>query len=146
MCLPIFLWLIYWCTCPHPTEHSAVFWPKMARLLCPTLPIHPFLPWVTFFCFLRWKKTPQRETFCWWLRGETKNSRSSKRHQNISKTVLSSVKNVSICLLNKQRVLWRWLKFKHIRTQFIINKFWVFCSTLPHIFQKYLNKSVWPYS
>ena len=66
-----------------PTPHS-VFnscWPKMTWPQCPTLPIHTILPQDTFFVSLG-KKSPQRETFCWYRRGETTNSRSTKRHQN----------------------------------------------------------------
>ena len=85
------------------------FWPKMAP--CSTLPIHPILPQATFFVSLD-KRSPQREMFCQCGRGETKNGRSRKRHQNWW----------------VQKLFWRWLKvlkFKYVRinTQFFINKF-----------------------
>ena len=62
--------------------------PKRAWPLCPSLPIHPILPqafclFVCLICFVSPdEKSPQRATFCWCGRGETKNGRSTKRHQN----------------------------------------------------------------
>ena len=57
------------------------FWSKTAWFLCPTLPIHLISPCATFFVCLG-EESPQRETFCHCGIGETRNSRSTKRHQN----------------------------------------------------------------
>ena len=67
---------------------------------CPTLPIHPILPQVTFLfvCFLGWK-SPQREMFCWCRRGETKKGRSTERPQNKFKNCFEQWKNVLIGVL-----------------------------------------------
>ena len=47
------------------------------------------------------EKSPQMETFCQCGRSETKNSRSTKRHQNRGvQKLLSSGKNVSIGISN----------------------------------------------
>ena len=55
--LPISWWVIYKHTCPHHcAQGSEVFDWKMAWTPCPTLPIHPISPWVTFVCFPGWKK------------------------------------------------------------------------------------------
>ena len=76
------------------------------------------------------EKSPQRETFCICGRGETKNGRSTKRHQNrwVQKP-LSSGKNILLGAAHctKWRESWNWLKFKHVRInmQLFINKFWV---------------------
>ena len=55
------------------------FFPK-AWLMCPTIHIHPILPWVTFFFVSPDEKSPQSEMFCQCGRDGTKNSRSIKRH------------------------------------------------------------------
>ena len=72
-------------TTPHWVFNS--FWLQTAWPLYPTLPIHLILPQMSFCLFVYfpgWKTSshPQRETFCWCGKCETKNSRSSKRHQN----------------------------------------------------------------
>ena len=67
--------------------------------------------------------------FCRCGRGKTKNSRSTERHQNqwIQKLLWAVEKMSQRVYWIKWRVLWSWLKFKHLRinTQFFINKFWV---------------------
>ena len=69
-------------------QHAPHALPSLFTRACPK--------WL-FLCFPRWK-TSQREMFCRCGRGETKNSRSSKRHQKwmSPKTVLSSGKNILI--------------------------------------------------
>ena len=80
MCLSILWWVI----CKNTTLHwmFSRFWPKTTWH---PLPIpHPFYlldlaPGDIFVClFLRMKKSPQREMFCWCGRGKTKNGRSTK--------------------------------------------------------------------
>ena len=105
------------------------FWPKTALPLCPTLPIHSFWLQETFFLLLfPRRKSPQRGMFCQRGRGKTKNGRNTKRHQNwwIQK-LFWTVEKVSIVYCMKWRVLWKWLKFKHlwINKQIFVNKFWV---------------------
>ena len=78
---PISWWVIYEHPCPHCAECSAVVIQKQHDPCAPpSLFIRTCTEWL-FFCFLGWK-SPQREMFCWCGRGETKNSRSTKRHQN----------------------------------------------------------------
>ena len=48
----------------------STFWPKMPWPACPTLPSHLVSPWEN--SLLPWMKSPQRETFYWYRRGETK--------------------------------------------------------------------------
>ena len=66
-------------------------WPKMAWPLCPPIPIHPK-------SYPKMKKSPQREIFCWWGRGETKTSRS-KRYQNqrVQKVLWAVAKSLNRC-------------------------------------------------
>ena len=80
-CLPISWWVIYERTCPHCAQCSSVFDQNQhdphasPSLFTQSHHKQPFLlPLV--------KKIPQRETFCSYGRGETKNSRIIKRHQN----------------------------------------------------------------
>ena len=84
-------WVIYECTCPHHAEYLAVFDQKQhVPRAPPSLFTQSHPEWL--FCFPN-EKSPQREMFCWCGKGETKNSRSTKRHQNqSSKTVVSSGK------------------------------------------------------
>ena len=70
-----------WAHLPTPHWVFGSFWRKMAGPPCPTLPIHPISPLVTFFVFLD-EKSSQREMFCWYGIGETKNCWRQKRHQN----------------------------------------------------------------
>ena len=59
--LPITWWVNYEHTCSHGAECSARFDKKTPGSLCPTLPVHPILSWVTFFLFPWMKTSPQRE-------------------------------------------------------------------------------------
>ena len=77
---------------PHCMFSS--FWPKPAWSLRPTLPIHQVLPPATFFVSPD-ESSPQREVFCPWGRGETKNSRSTKRHQNWVQKLFWAVEKTS---------------------------------------------------
>ena len=74
-------WVIYEHICPHCAECSAVFVQKWHDTRAPPSLFTPFYPEWLFFVSLV-EKSPQRETFCQCGRGETKNSRSTKRHQN----------------------------------------------------------------
>ena len=61
------------------------FLTKTAWPSCLTFPIHPISPQATLFLFPWWKKSSKGKTsstFCKCGRGETKNGRSTKRHQN----------------------------------------------------------------
>ena len=80
--LPISWWVIYKHTCPYHNECSLVFWPKTAWPSCSTLPIYLISPWVIFFGFPWIKKSSPRAMFCQYGRSETKNSTSTKTHQN----------------------------------------------------------------
>ena len=81
------------------------------------------------------EKSPQRETFCWCERGlkkkiQQKPSRNTNRHQNrqVQNLFWAVEKSLDRYKYMNWRVLWRWLKFKHVRidTQFFIYKFWGF--------------------
>ena len=67
----------------HTTQGVQQFLTKNVWLPCSTLPIHLIAHWATFFvAVFPGEKRPHREMFCWWGRGETKNGRNTKRHQN----------------------------------------------------------------
>ena len=74
--------------------------PKTAWPLCLTLPIHPITPQVTCFLFPQMKKVLKGKYFCWCGRGETKNSRSTKRHQNqqVQKLFWAVGKSLNRCI------------------------------------------------
>ena len=141
MHLPISWWVIYGCTCSHRTECSPVFnWKRHDPRVPPSLFTWSH-PKPLFFVFPQ-MKNPQRETFCQCGRGETKNSRSTQRHQNkqVQKLFWAVEKTSWYVHCIKWRVLWRWLKFKHVRisTQFFINKFYLgFFIWALHIFFPY---------
>ena len=79
-------WRLSMCVCIHngwftnTPAHTVVsvqqFLTKTTRPLC--IQSHP----QQFFFVFPDEKSPWRETFCRWGRGETKNVRSTKRHQN----------------------------------------------------------------
>ena len=81
--LPVSGWVFYAHNCPQGRGFSS-FLSKTAWPPCPTLTSHQISPRVTFFCLFVSldKKSPQREMSCWCGKGETKNSKNSKRHQN----------------------------------------------------------------
>ena len=81
MYLPISWGVIYERTCPHHAECPAVLdqkrhdpcaLPSLFTCSCPK----------QFFFVSPDGKSPQKEMFCWCGTGKTKNSRSTKRHQN----------------------------------------------------------------
>ena len=82
-CLPIAWWVIYEHTCPHCTECSAVFEQNQHDPV-PHPPYSPSLAPSNFCLFVcvPWWESPQGEVFCQCGRGETKNGRITKRHQN----------------------------------------------------------------
>ena len=93
MHLPISWWVIYVCTCQHHTDHSAVFDKKNDPTPVPHPPYSLSLALGNFSVCFSEEKSPPREAFCQCGRRETKNNRSSKRHQiDEFKTVLSSGK------------------------------------------------------
>ena len=112
------------------------FGPKTAWPSGPNLPIHPILPWETFFCSPEWK-SPEIEIFCWCRRGETKKMAEALKvvHQNqwVQKLfgAVEKISRLVYCI--KWRVLWRWLKFKHVQinTQLFMNKFQFWGVPLP---------------
>ena len=72
------------------------------------------------------EKSSEKKTLCQCGRGETKNVRSTKRHQNHEfQKCLNSGKNVSKVLHQMQSTLKVTLKFEYVRinTQLFINKF-----------------------
>ena len=122
-----------WGHLPTPCWVFSSFWPKQQDPPCPTSPIHLIWPQATFFCFprLKKKKSPQRETFCWYGRGETKNGRSTKGIKTQAFKNCSEQFPWVYCI--KWRVLWRLLKFKHVRIQVFLqinSRFW---GAHPHI-------------
>ena len=127
--LPVSWWVISECTCPHCAECSAIFDQKQHDPHNPPSLFTWSHPKQLFLVSLG-KKSPQRETFCWCGRGETINSRSTKRHQNqrVQNLFWAVGKMSQSMYCMKWRVLWRWLNFKHgrINTQFFINKFLFF--------------------
>ena len=78
---PISWWVICEHTCPHHAECSVVFDPKWQDPCGPPSLFTWSGPEWHFFVSLD-EKIRQREPFCWCGRGETKNGRSTKRHQN----------------------------------------------------------------
>ena len=76
-----------------------------------------------FYCFSRWK-SPQRETFCQCERGETKNSRSTKRHQNrwVQKLFWAVGKHLDRCIASNGDYFEGGFKHTKINTQFFINE------------------------
>ena len=76
---------------------------KSAWTPCPTLPIHPILPQATFFFVSPDEKSHQREMLCWCGTGETKNDKSTERHQNRwdQKLFWAVKKQVSIGILHQ---------------------------------------------
>ena len=79
---PITWWVIYKRTCPHRTECSAVFDQKQHDPRAPPSLFTQSGPKWLFFVSLD-ENSPQRETFCPCGGGETKNHRSTKRHENL---------------------------------------------------------------
>ena len=71
----------YKCTCQHHAECSSVFDQKQHDPYAPpSLFTQFYIKWLFLFPWM--KKSPQREMFHWCRRGETKNGRSTKQHQN----------------------------------------------------------------
>ena len=132
-----FFWRLFQRTCPfhdgrftsapaHTALSAQQFVTKNVRPLCPTLPIHLISPWAIY----RFpdEKSLQGETFCWCGRGKKKKkSRSTKRHQNWRVQKLFWAVEIGVLhqtYFEVLGVLWRWLKFKHVRINIIfINKF-----------------------
>ena len=110
---------------PRAPAHTLLsvqqFLPKMARPQAPpSLFTQSFLPETpgNLVSVSQDEKGPPRETFCQCGRGKTKKGRSTKRHQN--QQVKNCFEQWEKCLCKcidciKWRVLWRWLKFKHVR-------------------------------
>ena len=71
-----------WAHLPTPCWVSGSFWPKMAWLHAPSYLFTWSAPRVMFSLFPQLKKSPHWEMFCQCGRGETKNGRSTKRHQS----------------------------------------------------------------
>ena len=124
-----------WVYLPTPSRVFICFWPKLAWPPCPpSLFTHSCPEWLFFLSPV--EKVPQREMFCpCGVSGTNKqtnknNSRSTKRHQNwrVQKLFWAVGKMSQWVYFIKWRVLWGWLKFKHVRinTHFFINKlcFW----------------------
>ena len=106
---------------PHCTECSADFDQKWHDPHAPPSLFTWSCPKWLFFVSLD-EKCSQRETFCQYGRSEKKR----QKHQKASKSMCS----ILFCAVGKMsqqvyyikwRVLWRWLKFKHVRinTQFL---------------------------
>ena len=66
-------------TSPHSAKCSAVFEQKRHDPYAPSSLFTQSHP--KGLCFPGWRKA-SKETFCWWGRGRTKNSRSTKRRRN----------------------------------------------------------------
>ena len=126
--LPISWWVIDERTCPQCTECSVIFdtkWHDPHAL--PSLFIWSHPEWL-LFCFLE-EKSPQMQMFCQCGRGETKNGRSTKRHQNwcVQKLFLNSGKNVLKGVLHQMESTLKVTEVETCKNKYIffINKFWV---------------------
>ena len=105
----------------HCAEHSAVCDQKAAWPQCPTFRIHPISPSATFLVSLD-EKCPQRETFCWCGRDETK-----KRQTHLKGVKINEFKNCfeqwrkrldRYIVLNGEYFEGDWIKHVRINTQF----------------------------
>ena len=104
---------------------QAVFDPKRHDPHAPPSLLIPSCQEWLFFAFPG-EKSPQRETFSWCGRGETKNSRKINKFRNCFDSGKKCLDKYITS--NGEYLLWRGLKFKHIiiNTQFFINQFfWV---------------------
>ena len=95
--------MIYEPTCPHHAECTAVFDQKQHD---PHVPHSLFTESYSkgHFIFVSPdEKSPQREMFCQCERGETKNDRSTKRHQNqgVQKLFGAVEKHLNRCTASK---------------------------------------------
>ena len=110
---------------PTPCWMFSSFWSKTAWPSCSTLSVHPVSPQVSFL-FPQIKNVLKGKHFADVEEVKQKNGRRTKRHQNrqAQKTWAVEKKSRSVVCI-RWRVLWRWVKFKHVRinTQFLINKF-----------------------
>ena len=118
--LPVSWWVIFF-------FEQKTAWPQ-----CPTLPIYQLSPWVTFFVFLD-EKSPQRETFCRCGIGDTKNGRSTKKHQNrwVQKLFWAMEKSLGGCIASNGEYFegdWSLNMLEYI--QFFISKFHILGSSL----------------
>ena len=99
ICFAYFMMVIYKCTCPHCAQFSAIFYPKWHDIPPPPFaPLSLFsslTPSNSFFVVLD-EKSLQRATFYWCGRGETKNGRGTKTHQNGQIQNLSSAVEKSL--------------------------------------------------
>ena len=123
------------CICPfhggwftHTPAHTTLsvqqFLTKNGMTPMPYLPYLPELTLSNFFCFPR-RKSPQRETFCQCGRGETKNGRSTKRHQNwcVQKLFWAVEKRLDRCIASTGECFeGDWHLNIWINTQFFIKK------------------------
>ena len=109
----------------HTTLMFSSFWPKTAWPLCSTLPIHPVSTWVTFFCFPGWKIFFKGKHFAHVEEVKQKTTEALKgiKIYGVKNCSEQWEKCLDRCIASN--VIWRWLKFKHVRitTQFFINKF-----------------------
>ena len=136
-----FFWRLFQCVHPFPDAwftstpaHTALsvqqFLTKNGTTPVSHPPCSPNLTLSDFYLFVfPGEKSPQRETFCWCGRGETKKGRSSKRHKNwwVQK-LLSTWKIVSIGVLHQMGST---LKVTEVQTgknkyTIFLNKFWRF--------------------
>ena len=136
-------WRLFQCVCPFhdgwltssPADTLLSVQQFLTKNGMTPVPHSPYLPDLapSDFCFVD-EKTPQREIFCQYWRDETKNGRSTKRHHNqqVQKPFCTAEKTSQYVYFIKWKVLWSWLKIKHVRinTQFFINEFQVFW--VPH--------------
>ena len=111
----------------HTVLSVQQFLTKNGMIHLPHSPYSPDLAPNNLFLLPRNKKSLQREMLCYCGRDKTKNDRNIKRQQNwwVQKLfwVVEKTSRKVYCI--KSRLLWRWLKFKHVRinTQFFISKF-----------------------
>ena len=121
---PISSWVIYKCTCPQHAKYS-VFYQNRHFPCAPPSPFTWSCPEKLFFLSSD-EKSPKMETFCWCGKGEVKNSRSTKSHQN--QQVQNWFEQWKKCLryiASNREYFEGWMKFKHVRinTQFFIHEF-----------------------
>ena len=125
-CLPISWWVIYERTCPHCAQCSSVFDQNQhdphasPSLFTQSHHKQPFLlPLVEKF--LKGKHFAHMEE----VKQKTAEALKGIKINKFKNCFEQWKKCLSRCIAS-WRVLWRWLKFKHVRinTQFFINKFW----------------------
>ena len=115
--LPVSGWVFYAHNCPQGRGFSS-FLSKTAWPLCPTLTSHQISPRVTFFvCLFPWMKKVLKGK--WVADVEKVKQKTAKTVKGIKidefKDSWAVGKKFWLVHCIKWRVVWRWLKFTHVR-------------------------------